>query len=86
MILVKLIANFSIFSDLFFQKISERVGEWLQVDLLQATFVTGVITQGRGGTDHYSQRVTSFKISFANQTNAFHYVTDKLGDDKVRTL
>ena len=84
MILVKLIANFFVFSDLFFQKILERAGEWLQVDLLQPTFVTGIVTQGRTGPGHDYQRVTSYKISFANQANVFQYVTDKIGNDKVR--
>ena len=67
-------------------KFSGRRGEWLQVDLRQPTFVTGIITQGRAEDQWRDQLVRSYKITFANQTNAFQYVTDKMGQDMVRTI
>ena len=67
-------------------KLSGRRGEWLQVDLRQPTFVTGIITQGRAEDLSREQLVRSYKIMFANQTNAFQYVTDKMGQDMVRTI
>ena len=67
-------------------KISEKPCQWLQVDLLQPTFVTGIVTQGRFEDKYGDQRVTSFKIMFANQTTAFQNVTDKMGHDKIRTI
>ena len=67
-------------------KLSGRRGEWLQVDLRQPTFVTGIVTQGRFEDTAAGQLVTSYKITFANQTNAFQYVTDKMGYNMVRTI
>ena len=67
-------------------KLSGGRGEWLQVDLRQPTFVTGIVTQGRFEDTWGVQLVRSYKITFANQTNAFQYVTDKMGQDMVRTI
>ena len=67
-------------------KFSGIPDQWLQVDLLQPTFVTGIVTQSRFEDIKGDQRVTSFKIMFANKTNAFQNVTDKIGHDMVRAI
>ena len=67
-------------------KFSGRRGEWLQVDLRQPTFVTGIVTQGRAEDTWGVQLVSSYKITFANQTNAFQYVIDMMGQDMVRAI
>ena len=49
---------------------------WLQVDLLEATHVTGFMIQGRGGVDQY---VTSVHFLYSDDSITWHKAT-KDGD------
>ncbi|XP_076817814.1 lactadherin-like isoform X1 [Clavelina lepadiformis] len=55
---------------------------WLQVDLESPTYVIGLTTQGRPGTNQYNQFVTSYKISYGNSTTSLQ-VIQKDGADLV---
>ena len=57
-----------------------RINEWIQVDLEAATFVTGVITQGRGDLVQY---VSSYKIAYGNTTNNIQVIIGGNGDPIV---
>ena len=57
-----------------------RIGEWIQVDFEAATFVTGVITQGRGDAVQY---VSSYKIAYGNTTNNIQEIIGENGDPIV---
>ncbi|XP_030837360.1 lactadherin-like [Strongylocentrotus purpuratus] len=48
--------------------------KWLKVDLGEDTLVTGVITQGRTGTN---QRVTSFQISYSRDNSNWTFALDE---------
>ena len=61
----------------------DRIGEWIQVDLEAATFVTGVITQGRGDTINGVQYVSSYKIAYGNTTNNIQEIIGENGDPIV---
>ena len=61
----------------------DRIGEWIKVDLEAATFVTGVITQGRGDTVHGIQCVSSYKIAYGNTTNNFQEIIGENGNPIV---
>ncbi|XP_078667263.1 uncharacterized protein LOC144909086 [Branchiostoma floridae x Branchiostoma belcheri] len=58
-------------------------GQWLQVDLGEATFVTGVITQGRQNS--YAQWVTSYKLQFSVNGTDWTTYAGSDGSDKVFT-
>ncbi|GFR32788.1 hypothetical protein TNCT_176301, partial [Trichonephila clavata] len=49
--------------------------QWLQIDLGPPTRVTGVVTKGRGDSRR-KQWVTSFALSYSNNTNHWHYYKD----------
>ena len=66
-----------------FCRISDNVGQWIQVDLKTPTYVTGVATQGRY---NYPQWVTSYKISYGNSPNALQNIQDRNGRDLVSPL
>ncbi|CAK8671068.1 unnamed protein product [Clavelina lepadiformis] len=53
-------------------------GEWLQVDFRTPTKMTGVVTQGGGGS-----WVTKFKTSFGNSTNQLQVIEDVDGNDMI---
>ena len=61
----------------------DRIGEWIQVDLETATFVTGVITQGRGDIASGVQYVLSYKIAYGSTTNNFQEIIGENGDPIV---
>lgn len=61
-------------------------GEWLQVDFLVPTYVTGVITQGRGLEMHKTQMVSSFKIQYGNSTTDLQYIMNCFGIDTVSEI
>ena len=60
------------------------LGEWIQVDLRNATRVVAVVTQGLNypGNAHYW--VTSYKISYGNSTTSLQVIQNKSGSDLVR--
>jgi len=47
--------------------------QWLQLDLGPATLVTGVVTRGRGDKKNW---VTSYSLSYSNDTNLWFYYKD----------
>ncbi|XP_071495403.1 lactadherin-like [Diadema antillarum] len=49
--------------------------EWLQVNLLSTYLVSGIITQGRGGSKKF---VTSYAISFSTDGSTWNQYTDPL--------
>ena len=49
------------------------VNQWLQVDLVSYTRVTGVATQGRNG--HY-EWVTKYRLQYSDDGDAFHFYED----------
>ena len=59
-----------------------RINEWIQVDLEAATFVTGVITQGRGDTSSEVQYISSYKIAYGNTTNNIQEIIGE-NDDPI---
>ena len=61
----------------------DQIGEWIQVDLEAATFVTGVITQGRDDTIDGIQYVSSYKIAYGNTTNNIQEIIGGNGDPIV---
>ena len=60
-----------------------QIGEWIQVDLEAATFVTGVITQGRGDTINGVQYVSSYKIAYGNTTYNIQEIIGENGNPIV---
>ncbi|EDO38312.1 predicted protein, partial [Nematostella vectensis] len=44
--------------------------QWIQIDLLQPTKVTGIITQGRNN-NYYNQWVTTYKVEYGQDGNSF---------------
>ncbi|XP_070552931.1 lactadherin-like [Ptychodera flava] len=61
---------------------TNRVGEWLQIDLGHCRKVTKVATQGRGDTA-YLQWVTSYKVGYSEDGHDWKFVADSLGNDKM---
>ena len=58
-------------------------GCWIQVDLVEPTVVTGVITQGNGGQYHLN-RVTEYQVAYqTDSSSALQYVTNADGSTKV---
>ena len=59
---------------------SNNQEQWIQADLLDTTFITGVITQGRydGG-----QWVTAFRVLYSNDESTWSEVLDSSGNIKV---
>ena len=58
--------------------ITERAGEWIQIDLDIPTRVVAVVTQGRSERDH---RVTSYKIQYGNCTDDLQTVQRNNSDE-----
>ncbi|KAL7675532.1 hypothetical protein ACOME3_001801 [Neoechinorhynchus agilis] len=54
--------------------------EWLQLDLGFMSEVSGILTQGRSGTNQF---VTSYRVSFSKDAKHWQYVTDGDQDQKV---
>ena len=58
---------------------------WIQVDLLQQTLVTGIITQG-GLSRHYEDWVTTLQIQYGYKSeDTLMYILEN-GQPKVRTF
>ena len=51
---------------------SNDIHQWLQVDLLNTTRVSGVATQGRNGF-RYDQWVTKYKLKYSEGGQAFKF-------------
>lgn len=63
-----------------------ETGQWIQVDLPEATEITGVVTQGRnepqGGS--YNQWVTRYEISYMGPfSQGWQFVTNSKGEISV---
>ncbi|XP_038060274.1 lactadherin-like [Patiria miniata] len=59
---------------------SDDANPWIEVDLVQSTVVTGVITQGAGRGSH----VTAYKVAYKKQPSSDReHVTDGNGNIKV---
>ena len=64
---------------------SNDIHQWLQVDLLNTTRVSGVATQGRNGRSS-SQWVTKYKLKYSEVGQAFKFYrrsgdnSDKVGN------
>ena len=64
---------------------SNDIHQWLQVDLLNTTRVSGVATQGRNGYS-YNQWVTKYKLKYSEGGQAFKFYrgsgdnSDKVGN------
>jgi len=59
---------------------SQSTGSWLQVDLLEITKITGVITQGRGPGDQANQWMKSYHVHFRNDGSNWQVVTNESGE------
>ena len=60
---------------------SDDEGPWIQIDLVDSTVVTGVITQGHWYWDAY---VKEYKVSFKKlPSSPFEHVTDGSGNPKA---
>ena len=65
---------------------SNDLNQWLQVDLLNTTRVSGVATQGRNGYS-YNQWVTKYKLKYSEGGQAFKFYrgsgdnSDKVGNN-----
>ena len=57
------------------------VNQWLQVDLLQTTEVTGIATQGR---NEVQQWVTKYKLQYSDDGHTFKFY--KQNDDQSDTV
>ena len=64
---------------------SNDIHQWLQVDLLNTTRVSGIATQGRNGRS-CSQWVTKYKLKYSEDGQAFKFYrrsgdnSDKVGN------
>jgi len=58
----------------------QAAGSWLQVDLLEKTKITGVITQGRGPGDQPNQWMKSYNVHFRNDGSNWQVVTNESGE------
>ena len=47
--------------------------QWLELDLGPPTLVTGILTRGRGDKKNW---VTSYTLSYSNDTNIWFYYKD----------
>ena len=59
---------------------TNAVDQWIAVDLLSTTQVTGLITQGRHAN---AQWVTSYQFQYSDDSNTWNTVTDADGSDEV---
>ena len=59
---------------------SEKIDEWVQIDFLTATYVSGIITAGRKGT---TQRVKTFAIEYGMDQENLQSIVDESGQVKV---
>ncbi|XP_038060874.1 retinoschisin-like [Patiria miniata] len=67
-------------NDLRWIALSTDANPWIEVDLVESTVVTGVITQGSGGGSY----VTQFKVAYQKQPSSDReHVKDKSGNVKV---
>ena len=58
--------------------------DWIQVDLLTCTIVTGVIMQGRSGSQ-WSEYVSGYSVEYKmNAADPFVYIQDSEGTNVVR--
>ena len=55
-------------------------GQWLEVDFLFTTKVTGIITQGRYNNAEW---VTQYQIAYSDDGDNWNIVTDADGNDEV---
>ena len=60
--------------------IADKVGEWLQVNLVTPTKVTGVITHG--GRD-FGQWITSYNVAYGNATCSLTTIKNGNGTSMV---
>lgn len=58
--------------------------QWLQVDLLSLTIVTGVATQGRNAP-RLQQWVTKYRLQYSNDGVNFHFYKEK-GDNSFKVF
>ena len=54
--------------------------QWIQIDLLDTTYVAGVITQGR---HNVNQWVRTFRVLYSNDGTTWSEVLDSSGNIKV---
>ena len=60
-----------------------NLNQWISVNLSMSRLVSGVITQGRDGTNQW---VTKFKIQYSDDGITWHYIMDSASqEEKVRT-
>ena len=59
------------------------LGEWIQVDLRNPTRVVAVVTQGLNYPGSAEQWVTSYKISYGNNTTSLQVIQNESGSDLV---
>merc|ERR1712135_271205 len=59
---------------------SSRVGKWFQVDLLEPTKVTGLVTHSRIDTDEWTK---TYKILYGNHIGGLVPISTENGGDMV---
>lgn len=57
--------------------------QWIQIDLLESTTVTGIVTQGRAHGDKYDQWATSFWVQYGDDEDNFEIIRREGGKWKV---
>lgn len=57
--------------------------QWIQVDLLEATNVTGIVTQGRALGDKYDQWAASYKIHYGDDVENLRPILNENGDHMI---
>ena len=60
-----------------------QVESWIQVDLLEPTLVSGIITQGRHDASHW---VTSFSISYGLNDSSLQSILNSAGEVMVGVI
>ena len=58
-------------------------GEWIQVDLKTPKRVVAVVTQGFNSPMKLNEWVTSYKISYGNNTNSMQVIQNEQGNDEA---
>ena len=56
---------------------------WIQINLIEMSQISGVVTQGRGSSDGENQWVTSFKILYGDNPDDLTEITETDGLTKV---
>ena len=59
---------------------------WIQVDLGSSYLVTGLLTEGKYGSEPYQYWVQNIKVKVGFSEDGLKFIEDNVGEPKVQTL